>query len=331
MPDVQEVFRMATQKVRPDPGAMERQSKTQRRQVVRQRAGGYALLAVLIVAGVVIAVTALGRNEVEPASQPGEGEAPAGTAEGAPFAVEALQGIWLEDRGTGQHPDSIMARFGSDRTFSMGGATDQDAWLSGQYEVDGHMIRFTVSGGDCAANGAVFTWVGGIVTEGRLETEHRGTVDGGNSVGNCGIPIGEPYNFTRVSPTSPAAPDIQPGYYTGPSGPITQETNSVDLQGFWLVEATGHLLQIEWSGSYRLDDAGQLAEAPRDAGNLEIGRRTLTFTSGGAATGCAEGDVLVLGNARVREGGIEGTVSQDSCGRGIQGPIRLMYLDVSTP
>lgn len=331
MPDVQEVFRMATQKVRPDPGAMERQSQTQRRQVVRQRAGGYALLAVLVVAGLAIGITALRPDEQRPASQPGEGEAPAGAAVGAPLTVEALQGIWFEDRGTGRFPEPVLARFGPDGSFSQGGVTDQDAWLSGQYELDGHTIRFTVTGGDCAANGAVFTWVGGIVTEGRLETEHRGTVDGGNSVGNCGIPIGEPYNFTRVSPTSPAAADIQPGYYTGPPGPITEETDSIDLQGFWLVEGTGHLLQIEWTGSYRFDDAGQLAEAPRDAGSLEIGRRTLTFTSGGAATGCAEGDVLVLGNARVREGGIEGVVSEDSCGRGIDGPVRLLYLDVSTP
>ena len=325
MPDVQEVFRMATQKVRPDPGAMERQSQTQRRRVVRQRAGGYALLAVLVVAGAVIAITAVGRNEVEPASEPGEG-----VAVGAPLTVEALEGIWFEDRGTGRWPEPMMARFGPDGSFSLGGGTAEDAWTSGTYELEGHTIRFTVSGGACAANGAVFTWVGGIVAEGRLETEHRGTVDGGNSVGNCGIPIGEPYNFTRVSPTSPAATDLQSGYFTGTPGPISEETDSIDLQGLWLVEGTGHLLQVEWTGRYRFDDAGQLAEAPRDAGSLEIGRRTLTFTSGGAA-GCAEGDVLVLSNARVEDGGIEGTVSEDSCGRGIDGPVRLLYLDAVTP
>jgi hypothetical protein len=330
MPDVQEVFRMATQKVRPDPGARERQGQTQRRQVVKQRAGGYALLAVLVIAALVIGVTALSRNDVQPASEPGEGEAPGSTAMGAPPTVEALQGIWFEDRGTGVWPQPIMARFDPAGAFALGGATDQDAWISGQYEVEGHTIRFTVSGGDCNADGAVFTWVGGIAAEGRLETEHRGTVDGGNSVGGCGIPIGEPYNLTRVSPSSPAAADIQSGSYTGPTGPITEETDPIDLQGFWLVEGTGHLLQIEWFGTYRFDDTGQLAEAPRDAGNLEIGRRTLTFTSGGG-TGCAGGDVLVLSNARVEEGGIEGSVSEDSCGRGIDGPVRLLYLDAHKP
>ena len=43
MPDVQEVFRVATQKVRPDPGALERQQEQQRRHTTRRRAGAYAL------------------------------------------------------------------------------------------------------------------------------------------------------------------------------------------------------------------------------------------------------------------------------------------------
>jgi Tol biopolymer transport system component len=69
MPEVQEVFRMATQKVRPDPGAMERQSETQRRHVVRQRAGGYALLAILLIAAVVIGASSLLSRDERPAGQ----------------------------------------------------------------------------------------------------------------------------------------------------------------------------------------------------------------------------------------------------------------------
>jgi hypothetical protein len=40
MPDVREVFEMATQKVRPDPGAMERQQRNQRRSAIRRKVGG---------------------------------------------------------------------------------------------------------------------------------------------------------------------------------------------------------------------------------------------------------------------------------------------------
>jgi Tol biopolymer transport system component len=92
MPDAQEVFRMATQKVRPDPGAIERQSRTQRRHVVRQRAGGYALLAILVIAGGVIGVIALRDREVQPASEGGR----------APSAAELATQPHFLDLDTGE-------------------------------------------------------------------------------------------------------------------------------------------------------------------------------------------------------------------------------------
>ena len=58
MPDVQEVFRVATQKVRPDPGALERQQDQQRRHTTRRKAGAYALAAALFAAIAVFAVRA---------------------------------------------------------------------------------------------------------------------------------------------------------------------------------------------------------------------------------------------------------------------------------
>jgi hypothetical protein len=80
MPEVQEVFRMATQKVRPDPGAMERQSKNQRRRSARQRAGGYAVVTIMAIAAVLIAVFAVGRREERPAGQREEESSTAGAA-----------------------------------------------------------------------------------------------------------------------------------------------------------------------------------------------------------------------------------------------------------
>lgn len=59
MPEMQEVFRMATQKVRPDPGFVDRQHENQRRQSRRRKAGALALVAVLVVAGVVIGISTL--------------------------------------------------------------------------------------------------------------------------------------------------------------------------------------------------------------------------------------------------------------------------------
>ena len=49
MPDVQEVFRMSTQKVKPDPGALERQFGQQRRRTIRRKASVYGLVAALVV------------------------------------------------------------------------------------------------------------------------------------------------------------------------------------------------------------------------------------------------------------------------------------------
>jgi Tol biopolymer transport system component len=89
---VQEVFRMATQKVRPDPGAMERQNRTQRRRSVTRRAGGYALLAVLVIAAVVIGVVA---------TRP-RNEQPAGQGEQAPSAAELLTHPHILDLDTGR-------------------------------------------------------------------------------------------------------------------------------------------------------------------------------------------------------------------------------------
>ena len=67
MPDVQEVFRMATQKVRPDPEALDRQHRGQRRRVAQKRAAVYALVALLLVAGVAIGISTLRSDDVQPA------------------------------------------------------------------------------------------------------------------------------------------------------------------------------------------------------------------------------------------------------------------------
>ena len=59
MPEVQEVFQMATQKVRPDPDALERQHRDQREHVVKQKVSVFALIAALVVAGGLFGINAL--------------------------------------------------------------------------------------------------------------------------------------------------------------------------------------------------------------------------------------------------------------------------------
>jgi Tol biopolymer transport system component len=93
MPDVQEVFRMATQKVRPDPGAMERQDRNQRQRRTRQRVGGYALLAILVLAAAVIGVIATRPREEGPAGQ---------NQEQAPTRADLLTKPYFLDLETGE-------------------------------------------------------------------------------------------------------------------------------------------------------------------------------------------------------------------------------------
>ncbi len=61
MPDVQEVFRMATQEVKPDPGALERQHGRQRRSARNRKRAALAVAAVIIAAIAIFAVAALNR------------------------------------------------------------------------------------------------------------------------------------------------------------------------------------------------------------------------------------------------------------------------------
>ncbi|HEY8017876.1 MAG TPA: hypothetical protein VIG53_00135 [Actinomycetota bacterium] len=72
MPDVQEVFRMATQKVGPEPGALDRQLTRQRRSGGARKMGAFAVAASFI--ALTVAVFALTRtssgDSTQVASQP---------------------------------------------------------------------------------------------------------------------------------------------------------------------------------------------------------------------------------------------------------------------
>jgi hypothetical protein len=63
MPEVQEVFRMATQKVRPDPGFVDRQDDYRRRQQRRRKIGAIVVAAAIGVAAVVIILETHGARD----------------------------------------------------------------------------------------------------------------------------------------------------------------------------------------------------------------------------------------------------------------------------
>ena len=71
MPDVQEVFRMATQKVRPDEGFVDRQLSRQRARTRNRKLSAVALVAVIALVGFVAVVRAMDEGaEERPADRP---------------------------------------------------------------------------------------------------------------------------------------------------------------------------------------------------------------------------------------------------------------------
>jgi hypothetical protein len=63
MPEVREVFDMATQKVRPDPDSLEQQHHDQRRHAARQKAAVFVLLGVLVVGAVAFGISTVRSDE----------------------------------------------------------------------------------------------------------------------------------------------------------------------------------------------------------------------------------------------------------------------------
>jgi Tol biopolymer transport system component len=71
MPDVQEVFRLSTQKVRQDPGAMERQHMRQRKADRNRKLGTFVVAATAVVAAVGVIVSSIQREPAPQVDQPG--------------------------------------------------------------------------------------------------------------------------------------------------------------------------------------------------------------------------------------------------------------------
>jgi TolB protein len=122
MPDVQEVFRMATQKVRPDPEALERQHRGQRRRVAQKRAAVYALVLVLVVAGVVIGISTLRSDDVQPGAS--------GARSTRPPKLDAKRALSIIDVNSGTATNVTAPADASGFDFTLDGSmvtyTDQD-------------------------------------------------------------------------------------------------------------------------------------------------------------------------------------------------------------
>ncbi len=87
MPEVQEVFRLATQKVRPEPGFIDRQYEHRRKQERRRKVGAFAVVATI---GVVVVALIVRSAPDERQSQPAV-SGPSVTVPGVPEADDPIE------------------------------------------------------------------------------------------------------------------------------------------------------------------------------------------------------------------------------------------------
>lgn len=316
MPEVQEVFRMATQKVRPDPGAMERQRQKQRWHSGKQKAAVYALAAGLVAVGIIVGIARLwslaegDRNE-RPATEPG-----------GPAIDPRLTGIWWLVSGNreaypgGRFP--LLYRFSADGTFAMdySGQLDWHPAAQGTYEVNGDTVVLTTSRSQRCAATMTFPQEGGLNL---VFTEDEDFA--------CASGSGSDFNFTRVSPGTRGSERIRALADAEQGTPPVRINNRV--QGIWLLEGTDFLLRIGFDG-YAIADQGRLGTDPNDVGTIETdGEGTLTFTSGAGSPTCAEGTVTEWENVLVNDDALAANIPADACGGPPEG--RRSWVQISWP
>lgn len=313
MPDVKDIFRMATENVRPDPGALERQHRDQRWHVAKQRAGVYALVAGLVAAAVFVGIRTLRQGAEE---SPTPGTAPSAPIGAAP-TVESLAGIWIVD-----DDNPLLGRFSMDGSFAFDniGTLDTDPAATGTYQIDGRIITFTNGKSRICPEGDRYAWRAGLTEAGRLHVFHEEVVD--DVADDCDL-VGE-QTWTRVSPSSPFGILITA---TGRSEEGAPPSTESALRGIWLLEGGGHLLRFGTDGTYAIDDTGGLGTDPDDVGTIAVdGRGGLTLTSGANSRTCAEGDQWVWKEVRLAGDSLRGVVGEAACPKELGGELTWVRL-----
>jgi hypothetical protein len=310
MPNVKEIFRMATESVRPDPGALERQHRSQRWHVAKQKTGVYALVAGLVIAGVVFGIRSLREGEEQPRT-PGTMPGTELSLQGLEPSVDGLAGIWIID-----DDNPLLVRFSPDGTYAFDdlGLLDSSPAAAGTYVVNGRIITFTNGRSRICSNGDRYAWRAGLTEDGRLHALDLGKAVVTDDVeDDCDL-VGES-TWTRVSPSSPAGARIS----AKPAGEAAPPSTEWALRGIWLLEGGGHLLRFSTDGTYALDDAGALGNDPDDVGTLAVdGQGGITLTSGAESRTCAAGELWVWEQVRLAGGTLRGVVAENTCPNNVE-------------
>ncbi len=313
MPELKEVFDMVSQKVEPDLDAWNKQERRNLRAARNRRLGAIALVAALGVVAAVIVVAS--RPEADPT------DVGVPDVHGAAPTLETLSGIWLFDGGPDGGESGMLMRFGLDGRFAIDayGALDTTPATRGTFRIDGDRVHFEVEPSARCAAGETFTFRMGSTDGGRLDTVM--TEPG------CGVTSGTEWTWNRVSPVSDAGAGIRA---TAASDDAVPPEGAQALEGIWLLEGTGQLLRISFSGSYAIDDQGTLGTSPYDEGSLELQGRAVVLVSGPGSRGCRAGARWEWGTVAVEPFGraMRAISRRDACGHDT--PAKLTWIKISS-
>ena len=313
MPELKEVFEMATRQIEPDLDAWREQERRQRRTARNRKLGAIGLVAALAVIAAVIVV----------ASSPGpNGPIDIGTdVQGAAPTLETLSGIWLFDGGPDAGETGMLMRFDPDGTFAIDayGSLDSAPATRGTFGIDGDQVHFEVAPSARCPTGETFTLRVGVSADGRLDSVM--TEPG------CGVARGTEWSWTRVSPASALGTEIRA---PAPSGDAAPPVDVRSLEGIWLLEGTGQLLRISFSGAYAIDDTGTLGTDPYDEGTIEVRGAKVVLISGPGSRACQAGATWEWATVVVEPFGsaMRGVMRTDECGHGVE-DTKLTWVRIS--
>ena len=236
MPEIQEVFRMATQKVRPDPEALDRQHRGQRRRVAQKRAAVYALVVVLLVTGAVVAINTLGSDHERPA---GEGSNP-------PPPQAAEQTLSIIDVGTGTATEFTAPAGASGFDFTLDGSMVTYA----ESDDDGN-IQVFVADAD-GSNAQQLTHGEGGARGPRWSPDDSMIAYERDTSGDSQIFVVDVPDGTSTQVTDEAGGAVDPGGWTPDGGSILFSTFNASVDQYSAVSvdlSTGQTTQLVPDGS----------------------------------------------------------------------------------
>jgi hypothetical protein len=279
---------------------------SERRHVrLRRLAPAAAAVAVLAAAGATAYLELGGDDDqaIQPAHEgPVTSDPNADYLVGSAPTAQLLSGVWRLDNG------HVTAKFTADGRLLL---DDQGTLFSaprtaGTYVIAGQEITVTVTRNtQSRCIGTTFTMRASLPASGALRYVPN-IPDGACSP----LPLGRGA-FEQLLPTKNK--DLRELVFSTDVGwrPLTDRDT---LNGVWLAEGGGYLLEMDRGGAYFVADA---SGEPVDTGQWSLNGADLTLTSSAGSATCTAGDKLVLGAVEWENPNttaLRGTVRQNACG-----------------